>query len=359
MIHSLLAFVREHDNFVITTHIKPDGDALGSQLALGLFLKKLGKHVSMINSDPPAYNLYWLPDVDQIQVFDGSLDQREQIASADAIFVVDTNALERLGKLGPAVENSTARKILIDHHTHPEKWFDMSYARETASSTGELMYEIVAAHDPDLIDADMATMLYTAIMTDTGSFRFSSVTPQLHRIVAELLERGDIEPAPIHTSLYDTRTVQGLRLLGAALENIQLRYNGQVGYTAITQRMVRDTGSSLEETEGFVNYVLAIETVRAAVIFSELSSGTKVSFRSKGSTYINEWARSFGGGGHRNAAGAFIKRPLESVIREVIDVAPKFIDLEVPEEQEADALSPEDVLYLSSLLDVKPQKPAQ
>ncbi len=359
MIETLLEFLQKHDSFVISTHIKPDGDALGSQLALGSFLKKLGKRVAMINSDPPAYNLYWLPDANELQVFDGSLDQREWIANADAIIVVDTNALERLGKVGPAIENSTSYKILIDHHTHPEKWFDLSYARESASSTGELIYEIITAYDPNLIDSDIATMLYTAIMTDTGSFRYSSVTPELHRIVADILERGDIEPAPIHTSLYDTRSVQGLRLLGAALEGIQLSFNGQVGYTAITQRMVRDTGASLEETEGFVNYVLAIETVKAALIFTELASGTKVSFRSKGSTYVNEWARSFGGGGHRNAAGAFIKRPLESAIRDVIDAAPRFIELEESKEEESDALSPEDMLYLSSLLDLKSQKTAQ
>ncbi|HET6568396.1 MAG TPA: bifunctional oligoribonuclease/PAP phosphatase NrnA [Rhodothermales bacterium] len=356
MIDQFLQFLREKDSFVISTHIRPDGDALGSQLALGYFLQKLGKRVSMINSDPPAYNLYWLPGVDHVEVFEGSLDQRERIASADAIIVVDTNALERLGKVASAVRNSTSPKLLIDHHTHPEKWFDLTYTRESASSTGELMYELITEQDPALIDTRIATVLYTAIMTDTGSFRYSSVTPRLHRIVAELLERGDIQPAPIHTSLYDTRSVQGLRLLGAALEGIQLRYNGQIGYTVVSQRMVRDTGSSLEETEGFVNYVLAIETVKAALLFSETVSGTKVSFRSKGNAYVNEWARSFGGGGHRNAAGAYFRRPVEAVVRDVIASAPRYVAMEEPASTETDTLSPEDALYLSSLSDLKSQK---
>jgi bifunctional oligoribonuclease and PAP phosphatase NrnA len=353
----VLPFLLEKDRFVLFTHVRPDGDALGSQLALGLFLKKLGKQVSMINSDPPAYNLYWLPGIEQVEVFDGSLDQRERIAEADAILVIDMNALERLGNAAGAVQNSSAKKILIDHHTHPENWFDLCYARESASSTGELVYELITAHDPSLIDADLATLLYTAIMTDTGSFRYSSVTPALHRMVADILERGDIRPTPIHTSLYDTRSVHGLRLLGLALEGITLAYNGQLGYMVVSQRMVRDTGSSLEETEGFVNYVLAIETVKAALLFSETDSGTKVSFRSKGTAHVNDWARALGGGGHRNAAGAYIRRPLHDVIHEVVTSAPKYIELEEPAPEESDALSPEDELYLNSLLDLKSQKP--
>ncbi len=356
MIDDLLKLLDAKDNFVISTHIRPDGDAIGSQLAMYFLLKRMGKQVAMINSDPPAYNLYWLPGASDIVQFNGDLDQRQRIALADVVLVVDTNSAERLGKVGKPIQGSGATKVLIDHHTHPETWFDLSYTRESASSTGELVMEILETLDDDLIDADMATVLYTAIMTDTGSFRYSSVTPELHRKVADLLERGDIRPAPIHTSLFDTRSIESLRLLGMALEGIGLRFDGQVGFMVVTQRMVRDAHCSLEETEGFVNYVLAIESVRVALLFSETVSGTKVSFRSKGDSYVNDWARSFGGGGHRNASGAYLRRPVDAVVRDVLSAAPRYVDLQTEEPSDPDALTEADAQYLSSLMELKSQK---
>lgn len=358
MLDALLDTLQRGTRFVITTHIRPDGDAIGSQLALLRVLEALGKEVVCLNSDPPPDNLGWLPGIDRAEVFDGSLAQREWIDGADAVLVVDTNALHRLGRLGPAVEASRAKKVLIDHHTEPEAWFDVAFVRDTASSTGELVYELLAHLGAlDRIDAAVATALYTAIMTDTGSFRYSSVTPHVHRIVADLLERGDLQPAPIHTSLFDARTLDGLRLLGLALETITLHYGGQLGTMVVTQRMVRDSGSGLDETEGFVNYALSVAGVRAAVIFLETDSGVKMSFRSKGDAYVNEWARAFGGGGHRNASGAYVAgRPLDDVFHDVLHAAPRFLDL--PEADDAPAgpkpsaqgLSDEDAQYLSSLL---------
>ena len=353
----VLSLLLEHERFVITTHVRLDGDALGSQLALGRFLQKLGKQVSMINNDAPPYNLSWLPGTDAVEVFDGSMNQRERIDAADVVIVSDTNALERLGRLAAPVQNSSALKVLIDHHPDPESWFTATYARDTASSTGELVHELISAHDPALIDTEIATALYTAIMTDTGSFRYSNVTPAVHRIIADLLERGDIEAAPIHIALFDTRSMAGLRLLGLALESITLCYGGQLGYMVVSQRMVRDAHSGLEETEGFVNYVLSIEDVEAAVIFLETDSGTKISFRSKGNVYVNDWARAFGGGGHRNASGAYVRRPLDVVVDEVIGAAPRFLELKAPRDAKYVAadedLSAEDASYLSSLMNLK------
>ena len=337
------------ERIVLTTHIRPDGDAIGSELGLAGFLRKVGKKVTIINSDPPAYNLSWLPGLDDVHVFDGSLAQLQAVAEADAIVVVDTNALDRLGRFASTVKNARCQRLLIDHHTNPETWFDFTYARDTASSTGELVYELICEHDPNLIDADIATALYTAIMTDTGSFRYNSVTPRVHRIVADLLDRGDIRPAPIHTSVFDTRSMEGTRLLGRALETITLAYDGQLAYMVVSQRMVRETQSSLEDTEGFVNFALSIEGVKAAVIFSETESGVKMSFRSKGKSHVHEWARAFGGGGHRNASGAYVTRPLDEVIESVISVAGRYLDLEMNGTADEE-LSPEDASYLQSLM---------
>ncbi len=356
MTDPVLRLLLDQERFLITTHVRPDGDAIGSQLALRRFLQKLGKQVALINSDPAPDNLAWLPGIDAIEVFDGAVAQHEQIGGADVIVVVDTNALERLGKLAGPVKHSGARKLLIDHHTEPENWFDHVYARDTASSTGELLYELIAAHDPALIDEPLATALYAAILTDTGSFRYSSVTPAVHRIVADLLERGDLRPEAVYTALYEMRTPESLRLLALVLDTLTLRFGGQLCYLVVTQRMLQESGASSEETEGFVGYGLSIEGVRVALIFTETARGTKVSFRSKGDFHVNEWARAFGGGGHRNASGAYVRRPLEEVIGRVIASAPQHLDLQTPEPEDNGALSPDDEAYLSILNDMKSQK---
>lgn len=353
MLDDVLALVRENERFYVTTHLGPDGDALGSQIALGRFLEKLGKTVAMVNSDEVSYNLDWMPGVEDVEVFDGSMHQREALAEADVVFVLDTNDEERLGKVGSMVRDSTATTVLIDHHLEPEQWFDVEFIRDTAAATGELIYEIIEAVDPTLIDAEIATGLYTAIMTDTGSFRYSSVTPRLHRIVADVLERGDIQPAPIHETIYDRESMPGLRLLGRMLNRIRLRFNDQLAYSVVTQRMVDDTGASWDDKKGFVNYVLSIEGVKAALLFSEVDDGAKISFRSEADVRVDEWARSFGGGGHRNAAGAYVKRPtFEEVIEEVVEAAPRFIDFEDPYAP-GENLSAEDEAYLQTLLKSK------
>jgi len=351
MLDDVLALIREHDRFFLTTHLGPDGDALGSQIALGRFLQKLGKSAAMVNSDEADQNLDWMPGAADVDVFDGSMDQRKALAEADVVFVLDTNDEERLGKVGSMVRDASATTVLIDHHLQPEPWFDVEFVRDTAAATGELVYEMIEATDPSYIDAEVATALYTAIMTDTGSFRYSSVSPQLHRIVADILERGGIEPAPIHETIYDRKSMPGLRLLGRMLNRIRLRYDGQLGYSVVTQRMVEDTNASWDDKQGFVNYVLSIEGVKAALLFSEVDDGSKISFRSEADVRVDEWARHFGGGGHRNAAGAYVKRPtFEEVIDDVIEAASGYIDFEASYAP-GEGLSPEDEAYLDTLLD--------
>jgi phosphoesterase RecJ-like protein len=354
MIENVLSLIHNHDRFFITTHIRPDGDALGSELAFGLFLRKLGKEVVMLNSDPPPINMDWLPELGRVELFDGSLEQRKKIDAADVLFILDTNALDRLGKLVGPVRNARGVKALIDHHTRPEAWFDVTYVRETASSTGELIYEIIAAQDPHLIDAEIATALYSAIMTDTGSFRFSNVTPAVHRVVADILERGCISAEPIHTAIYETRTPESLRLLSRVLDTITLRHGGKIAYAVITPRVLDETGAASDEADGFVNYALSIEGVVAAVQFLETEGGTKMSFRSKSDVHVNDWARAFGGGGHKNAAGAFLNVPLPEAIEQVISAAPRYIALGSEDEEEA--MSDDDASYLAALIEMKSQE---
>ncbi len=336
-----------HESFVISTHLKPDGDAIGSQLALGLYLEAKGKTVSMINSDHLSHNLEFLRESDRVEVFDGSLSQREVIESADAIVVVDTNSRNRLGTIGESLANSSATKILIDHHPAPEAWFDLAYRRESASSTGQLIYEIIAQDDLAFITPAIGESLYAAIMTDTGSFRYSHVDAEVHRSVANILERSQLSPEPIHDALFDNRSFGGLRLLGRAIESIRLVENGKIGYMVISQQMLRDAGADRDDTEGFVNYILSVEGVQVAFFFFEVDSGVKVSLRSKAGHRVDKLARSFGGGGHRNASGIFIEESLDVAVSRLLAEAPKYV---FEGEQSNEDVSDDEVAFYSNLM---------
>lgn len=351
----LISVLRDAQHVVISTHTRPDGDAIGSQLGLGLFLQGKGKHVTLLNSDPTPYNMEWLPGSDQIQIFDKSLAQLEAVHRADAIVVVDTNGEKRLGEVGSSIRSAGGKKLLVDHHTDPEEWFDEVWTRESASSAGQLVYEIISRwnelyEDGRLDSTEISTALYVAILTDTGSFRFSHVTPDLHRIVAELIEAGNLNVTEIYAEVYEIRSVESIRLLSNVLSTLELHHNGQVGVVSISRGMLQETGASIAEADGFVNHVLTIEGVRVAIIFTETARGTKASFRSKENFEVHKWAASFGGGGHRCAAGAFVKDKLAPAMTRVMKAAPKYLPLlDTSENTEADKLDLEDAAYLASL----------
>lgn len=352
MPREIVTTLRKARRVVLTTHSRPDGDAIGSELGLARYLDRIGVPVRILNVDPAPYALEWMPGASRIEVFDGSLDQLEAVANADVIVVLDTNAEDRLGSLGASVRASSATRILIDHHTAPESWFDLVFRAETTSSTGQLVYDLVAADDPSLVDHEMAVALYVAIMTDTGSFRFSNVTPTVHRVIADLLERGRLDPAPIHAQIFDKRSLPGLKLLSRVLQTLTLSNGGRVASMIVSARSLNDTGASVEETEGFVNWGLSIEGVEVAMIFTETEKGTKVSFRSKGATHVHAWARSLGGGGHVNASGAFLRMGLDTAVDTVLGQAARYVGAE-PDEAEEPVLSSEDEAYLHSLMNPK------
>jgi phosphoesterase RecJ-like protein len=347
MIAELIEALQKAERVVISTHTRPDGDAIGSQLALASFLRAKGKQVWMINSDPVPYNLEWLPGAEEIRIYDHSVALVEAMASADAVVIVDTNALSRLGTPGNQLKGTSGRRILIDHHTDSETWFDLVHRRESASSTGELLYELMAGWDLSAITPEAAISLYVAILTDTGSFRFAQVTPTLHRMTADLLERAGMNPSDIHARVYDRKSPEGMKLLASVLATQELRFEGRVGSMAVTQQMLEDTGAPVEETDGFVNMLLSIEGVMVALLFTETAKGTKISFRSKGDWEVHRWAQHFGGGGHRNAAGAFVKARLQETIQQAFETAPRYLAVEAPDEETA--LSDEDAAYLAML----------
>ncbi|HIG73909.1 MAG TPA: bifunctional oligoribonuclease/PAP phosphatase NrnA [Bacteroidetes bacterium] len=328
---------------VLTTHIRPDGDALGSEIALGRWLRGMGKAVYCLNADPEPKPLRWLMDEQPkklVRVYDpGALSHAELIAEADLRVVVDTNAEHRMGDVGRAFRAAAdAGKpvLLLDHHPDAETWFTEAHTDTGSAATGEIIYDLIAGHDPSGIDRAIATALYVAIMTDTGSFRFGATTPRTHAIISDLLARGDFRPEPIHIALYDGKTHSALRLLGLALGTIRTHYGGRLASMTISQETLRASGADFEETEGLVQYPLSLEGVVSAVIFLETLNGIKISFRSKGDCPINKWAGRFGGGGHPNASGAYVTgKTLEHVRKEVLDAAPPHVA--APPEDLADA----------------------
>ena len=342
------------ERVVLTSHIRPDGDAIGSELGMAHFLKALGKEVLILNSDAEPRNLGWLMDEHAggllIEKFeDGKLSQIEALANADVVMVLDSGAAHRLGKLADRVKGAAAKKLLLDHHPDPENWFDVSCVRTEAASTGELVYEVIAGHDPDFIDEHIATALYVAIMTDTGSFRYGATRPSTHRIIADLLERGGISPEPIHVNIFDQQSRESLRLLARALETINTHYDGRLAAMVITQDILRESGAYFDETEGLINYALSLTGVVAALIFLETPNGIKVSFRSKGDCPVNDWAAQFGGGGHMNASGAYVRGvSLDRVIKDVVDKAPLHVMSATSADRPDEDISQDDIALLSA-----------
>lgn len=309
---------------VLTTHVNPDGDGLGSEIALARSLRGMGKQVTILNHSATPDNYQWMDPDSEVVRFSAERD-KQIIDSADIIFILDTNQPERLRSLQSFIEKSTATKIIIDHHLDPHPFGDHYIIDHNATSTGEIIYHLIMHLGPQLIDKTIAQALYTAIMTDTGSFRFPRTDPDIHRVAAHLLEFG-IVPIEIYANVYEQWSQGRMRLLGEVLDSMKTAHDGKVAYVACTQRMFSETGTSEVETDNFTVYPMSVRGVVVGILFNELRDGVKISFRSKGIIPVNELAKAFGGNGHLNAAGARIHGVrLEDIVQTVIDKAGSFV----------------------------------
>jgi len=292
---------------VITAHQKPDGDAMGSTLGLYHFLKQLGHEVTVISPTNWASFLDWMPGVDQVIDFEANKNEASQIvADADYVFCLDFNILHRTKHLEPIIKDSKALKILIDHHQQPDTpSFAYGISDVKMSSTCEMVYDfIVQSGHSNLINLDIATCLYTGLMTDTGSFRFPSTTASVHKIVAHLKELG-LQHAKIHENIYDNSTEGRLKFMGNAfLNRMTVLPEFKTAIMAIPKTDIYKFELKTGDTEGLVNYLLSIEGIKFAAIVIDREEERKWSFRSKGNFDVNIFARThFEGGGHANAAG--------------------------------------------------------
>ncbi|HLW48865.1 MAG TPA: DHHA1 domain-containing protein [bacterium] len=294
---------------LLLNHVSPDGDCLGSTLALARALRARGQHAVVASSDGVPDMYRFLPGAEQV------VSEIAADTPFGAAVFMECSTPDRAGALaGRAV--GAPLWINIDHHVSNGGYGDLILYDPAAAAVGELVTPIVQALGP--IDAPTATCLMAALLTDTGSFRYASVTPRTLRIAADLVQAG-ASPADVFTRVYENRPAAAMRLLGMALDRLQLTPDGTVAWTAVTQEMLRASGAPMEESEGIVGTLRSIAGVRVALLFKEEPDGIRVSLRARAGVRANVIAEAFGGGGHAAAAGFTATGPLPDVMRRTLD----------------------------------------
>lgn len=303
---------------VITTHHKPDADALGSSLGLAGYLMKKGHEVIVIAPTDYADFLAWMKGNDDVIVYNEGNESKSEklIIDADMIFCLDFSSLKRINELGEVVRKSNATKVLIDHHLEPEDFADYMHWSTDAAATAELIYDLICdLGDRSLIDKDIAESLYAGVMTDTGSFKHPNTTEHVFKVCADLISLG-ADTSKVSKLIYDTNSLNRVKFLGFALnEKLKVIPEYHTAYFAISADELKQFDSKTGDTEGLVNYALSIEDIKFAAVIIDRTEAVKMSFRSIGDFSVNEFARAnFDGGGHKNAAGGISHESLEKTV---------------------------------------------
>ncbi len=314
----------------IIIHRNPDGDALGAGLALKTFLAKKDIQVELISPNAIPNYLKWLPGINDVIIYEEQSEKAQDIIkNSQLIFTLDFNDLSRTGKVFEKFLKTlqSPQFVMIDHHLEPADYARYKFSNANKSSTSEMIFDFISAlGGQNLIDKNMATALYTGIMTDTGSFKFPNTTPHTMRIAADLMEKG-INHNEIQINIYDSFSLDKLHLLGEALNKLVFLPQYKTAYIALSKSDLEKYHYQKGDTEGFVNYGLALKDADFAVMFLENDQeGVRISFRSKGDFPANEFAKKyFNGGGHRNAAGGRTPKSLEETVKLFLEKLPEFI----------------------------------
>jgi phosphoesterase RecJ-like protein len=307
---------------VITMHQKPDADAMGSSLALFHYLKQIGHNVTVISPTNFPEFLEWMPGAKEVLDFESAQDKSlKALEGVELLFCLDFNALYRTKSMEPYLAALSCIKILIDHHLEPQPDFDYGVSDTTAASTAQLVYEsIYKLGDEKYINEDMAQCIYAGTMTDTGSFRFASTSARVHRMVADLFDRG-LKHEIIHQAIYDNFLENRLRFLGHSLLNrMEVYYEYNTAMIAIPYTDLKRFDLQTGDTEGVVNFLLSIQGIKLAALIIDRHQEVKLSFRSKGDVDVNTFARKyFDGGGHFHAAGGHSADSLEKTVQHFLD----------------------------------------
>jgi phosphoesterase RecJ-like protein len=321
---SVRKFLADKKKLLVTAHVHPDGDAIGSQMALAHFLWQMEKQVYLLSCDHTPKFFQFLDPNGHIKLFRAE-EHLPLIKSLDGAVVVDISDWRRLQEIGEAMRQFSIPVACIDHHIPTDVMGKVQVLDQSASSTGELLYDFFmdshAVFTPEIVEA-----LYTCILTDTGSFRFSNTTAVTHRIAADLLTRG-VDYRKIYEHVYETYSKNRSLLLGHLLANMHFEREDRLAWFVLSQDLLKKTGAELWEAEGFSELPRSIEGNEISLMFTESENNTtKVSFRSKGRIAINELANKFGGGGHKFASGATLAMPLNEAIAIIVQEAKNLLD---------------------------------
>jgi phosphoesterase RecJ-like protein len=302
--------LREKDRFLIACHENPEGDAIGSELALALALRKMGKTATVLNADPVPANLLFLPGA-------GTVVFTEDGSKYDVAVVVDCGSPERTGRVAQELRKCPLL-VNIDHHRTNGDLGELALVDPDAAATGLLIHRILSAMGFD-IGLDVATNIYVAVLTDTGSFHYGSSSPEAFEVAGEMVRRG-VDPWAVAEQVYETQSARRLRLLGRVLDSLDVSADGRVACITTMLEDLREFASGKDALEGFINYPRSIVGVEVAVSFREEEGGIfRVSFRSKGRVDVSAVAARFGGGGHHNAAGCTVTGAHAGVKKRVLD----------------------------------------
>ncbi|MGB5981663.1 MAG: bifunctional oligoribonuclease/PAP phosphatase NrnA [Nonlabens sp.] len=324
----LKGLLKTKKNIVIIPHKGPDGDAVGSTTALYGYLKQLDHEVSLITpNDFPTF-LKWMKYADQFINYENNQEVADQlIQEADIIFNLDHNDFSRTGAMEEILQQQSKTFVMIDHHQQPGDFAEFTYSDTSMSSTCEMIYHFIKMMDAtESIDKDMATAMYTGILTDTGSFKYRSTTSTTLRVAAELIDKG-ADSEMINRRIYDVNTPSRMKLLGVALNNLKIFPEYRAAYITLSQEELDDNNFKKGDTEGFVNYALSLDDIVLAQIFIENKEDQiiKTSLRSKGDFNVNLLAREhWQGGGHNNAAGGKSDENMEAAVSKFISILPAY-----------------------------------
>ncbi|MFT5859559.1 MAG: phosphoesterase RecJ-like protein [Flavobacteriaceae bacterium] len=328
--NEILALVNQSKKIVITSHKSPDGDSIGCSLGMYRFLKALGHSPVICHPDPCPAFLEWLKGDDEIIDYENNSESVDKyMTEADLIFCLDYNGAGRVGpEMSELITAATAKKVMIDHHPYPDDIFDISASYPDVCSTAQLIIElIVQSGNEKLLNETIGTPLYLGIVTDTGSFRFSSVTPRTHELIAVLLKSG-VNHSVVHERTFDNNRLDRMKLRGFAIsEKLEFISDYGVVLLPITEKELERFNYQKGDTEGLVNLALSIEGANVAVLIVEKDGKVKLSFRSLGTIVVNEFAKDhFEGGGHRNAAGGISYISMEETLEKIRTNVPSYFD---------------------------------
>ncbi len=328
-VNKLSRIVQKAEKVACIMHKNPDGDAVGASLAMCKVMQNINKSCKVISPNVYPAFLHWMPGNENVVVYDrNAAEAKEILKAADVVFFLDFNMSNRIGKVEEALEEIQGETVMIDHHPEPDAFAGLSFSNTSVSSTCEFVFAVLDAIDlAAQIDKEAAACLYTGIMTDTGSFSYNSSRPYTYHVVSQLLERG-INKDKIYGSVYDNYSENRMRLLGhMLLERMEVMEAYNTAFIYLTRKDLKKFHHVPGDTEGFVNYPLAIKGVRFTAIFieKEPEEGVKISFRSKGSFPANEFSSAhFNGGGHRNAAGGHFQGTLTEALKKFKEMLPNY-----------------------------------